>query len=171
MAWPELAEQIAPTTDEDLLLQAEQMVRDYCGWHIAPARTETLTLDGSGGRAMVLPTLNLTAVASITEDDVALDLTTIEWSSAGILRRCHCYHACGCRWTRRFRGVVASITHGYDSAPADVSGVVQALAGRAKGNTAGLQSKTIGPFSETYSTDLLSTEMTVLARYRLPSRP
>lgn len=150
-------------TDDDLLMQAEQQVRDYCGWHIAPERTETLTLDGSGTSAMLLPTLRLTDLTAVTEDGVDVDLDTLEWSAAGIIRR-------WCAWTCRFRGVAVSITHGYEEVPADVAGVVRDIATRAK-SSGGLKSQTIGPFSETYETDLLSTERAVLDRYKLPPRP
>lgn len=151
-------------TDDDRLAQAEQQVRDYCGWHIAPSRAETMTLDGSGSYAMLLPTLRLTGVTSVTNAGEAVDLATVEWSEAGILR-------CSSVWTWKFRGVVVEMTHGYDDVPASVAGVVRDIAARAVSNGGGLKSKTIGPFSETYAVDLLSTEMAVLDRYKLPPRP
>lgn len=151
-------------TDDDLLMQAEQQVRDYCGWHIAPPRTEVLTLDGSSTSVMLLPTLHLTDLTAATEDGVDVDLTTLEWSEAGIVRR-------WCAWTSKFRGVTVNITHGYANVPADVAGVVRDIATRAKSNGGGLKAKSVGPFSETYATDLLSTERAILDRYKLPPRP
>ena len=47
-------------------------VRAYCGWHIAPVVTETLTLDGPGGHLLVLPTLRLVDLLSVTNEGHAV---------------------------------------------------------------------------------------------------
>lgn len=99
---------------EQLLAAAIAAVRDYCGWHITPPKEgDVVTLDGSGASVLALPTLHLTALTEVTEDGAALDVSTIEWSQKGLLRkpgrRC---------WTDRYRGVSAKITHGYDDLPA-----------------------------------------------------
>ena len=58
----ELATSLAPT-EADRLLQAEALVRGYCGWHIAPSRSETITVRTFGGTSVMLPSLLVTEVA------------------------------------------------------------------------------------------------------------
>src|SRR5512139_2364445 len=77
-------------------------VRAFCGWHIAPEVTETLTRDGSGGPVQVLPTLRLVDLISITNDGTAV--TDPEWSTSGMV-----YAGTWARWTPKFRGVVAEV--------------------------------------------------------------
>lgn len=93
---------------EDLLNGASRAIRRRCGWHIGPEVTEVLTVDGSGGELLQLPTMHLRDVVSVAErgrGDVRGDL--VEWSQTGTLR------APRGRWTDRFRGVRAHVTHGY----------------------------------------------------------
>ncbi|MFB7900378.1 hypothetical protein ACFC1B_29120, partial [Streptomyces xiamenensis] len=47
---------------DDLLDEASDMVRDYCGWHIWPRQEMTVTADSIGGGVISLPTLMLHAV-------------------------------------------------------------------------------------------------------------
>lgn len=162
---PDLVLDATPADETDRLYQAEALVRSYCGWHIAPSRVETFTLDGSGSPLMVLPTLRLTAVTSVTNDGVVVDPATLEWSEAGALRL-----PCWGYWTWKYRGVVVEATHGYDKAPFDLAGAVQAIASRASNNP-GLASQTRGPFSESYVQTFLEPERMVLDRYKLPPRP
>ena len=58
-------------------------VRHWCGWHIAPVQTVELTLDGPGGKLLVLPTLNVRSVTRVTECGEYLDLGDITWSANG----------------------------------------------------------------------------------------
>ncbi|SLF39509.1 hypothetical protein [Mycobacteroides abscessus] len=97
-----------------LLAAAIGAVRDYCGWHITPPKEDDeVTIDGSGASELALPTLHLTALTELTEDGAALDVSAIEWSECGMLRK-----PGRCYWTDRYRGVKAKITHGYDDLPA-----------------------------------------------------
>jgi hypothetical protein len=63
--------------DEDAWAATVAEVRAFCGWHIAPEVTETLTLDGPGGYVLVLPTLHLVDLVSVTNDGTAI--TDPEW--------------------------------------------------------------------------------------------
>lgn len=162
---PELAGSLE-ATDDERLAQAEALVRAFCGWHIAPSREATVTLYPDGSGTLLLPTLKLTSVTSVTEDGVAPLLTTDYrvYEHGEILRVppwC---------WASSTAGVTVVFTHGYDPAPADVTAVVQAVGKRLHGNPSGLQSKGTGPFTETYSTDLLPLERAALMKYRLPAR-
>lgn len=102
--------------DADAWAAACAAVRSYCRWHVAPSVTETVTLDGPGGSILLLPTLHLTDL-TITNDGTAV--TDPEWSEAGMVRG---------SWTSRFRGITATMTHGYDACPADVLQIVKDMA-------------------------------------------
>jgi hypothetical protein len=186
----ELADTLTPTED-DRLAQAEAMVRSYCGWHIAPNRDDTLTLDGDGGTVLVLPSLNVTEVLSVTVQGIVLDPTDYAWSQAGFITRVPSYANSWNTgytswsdgewsggwywwWPDAPRSIVVELTHGYDPVPPEVSAVVQAIAGRLVDNPTGLEQQTVGPFTEKYGgagSALGSAELGVLSRYRLPGRP
>lgn len=158
-------------TEADRLAQAEALVRSYCGWHIAPSRTEDVTVAASFATTLTLPTLRLTAVSAVTEDAVAVtdDFT---WTEAGVLTR---------PWFRWSSGpVVVSVTHGYDTPPPEVTAVVQAVAQRALDNPGSRPRDQVGPFAESFSQvgfnqapalALLDAEKAILDRYKLPPRP
>lgn len=160
-------------TDEQRLTQAEALVRAYCGWHISPSREETVEVRAQGGWTLALPSMHVTAVASVADDGTAL---TVEddytWSTAGILTRLGYWGA----------GTVVEVTftHGYAVAdlPAEITAVVQAIAQRAVNNPGSLLRAQAGPFGSSHSQTgtnqalpiaLLDAERAILARYRLPS--
>ncbi|MFI5783499.1 hypothetical protein [Nocardia sp. NPDC051570] len=137
----ELAEYEAGSP-ELAIANANALVRDWCGWHIAPTVTETLTVDGSGEHILMLPTLRLLAVHSVAEHGVAVELARVRWSRAGYLHRGH-------RWTRRENSVQVQVTHGWPMVPPVVTGVVLGIAKRAKDTPATtVKAHTAGPFSE-----------------------
>lgn len=159
-------------TEDDRLEQAEALVRSHCGWHIARSRTEMVTLDASGSAVQVLPSLHVTAVASVTDNGVLIDPADYHWSEAGVLTRV------GGWWGAR--KIVVEMTHGYDVIPLEVTGIVQAVAQRAFDNPGSRPREQGGPFSDTYSQSglnqapalaLLDAEKATLARYKLPPRP
>lgn len=159
--------------------QALAQVQAYCGWHVAPEVDETITLDGSGASALLLPSLHVVNITKVTEDGVELDPAYYTWSEIGVVRRRHEYadaeawRTSLARWTFSFRGVVVEYTHGFDELPADLLAVVEQLADRASAPTGNLASKTVGPFTETYRDDLGQIspgEASVLSRYKLPKR-
>jgi hypothetical protein len=157
---------------EVLLAAASALVRTYCGWVIAPAETGVVfTVDGSGARVQPLPTRHLTAVTAVTEDGEDAPLKAIEWSEAGYLYRAQ-------KFTRKLRGLAATVDHGYTDVPAEIEMVALTVAARGVGNPQGLRSYTTGNISATYAGEGAGTgpllnplEMAVLSRYRLPERP
>ncbi|WP_054812101.1 hypothetical protein [Nocardia arizonensis] len=147
-------------------------IRDYCGWHIAPAIDDTMTVDGSGGTVQQLPTLALNSVASITENGTALETTAYEWSRDGSLRRCG-------YWTTRYRGVVAVVNHGFAEVPENLVSVILDAASLAIATPVGTavvgdEPEKMGPFEWGARTDrgvvLTASQRRVLDRYRIPSR-
>ena len=156
--------------EEARLAGIVQEIRDYCGWHIAPAIDETFTVDGSGGTVQQLPTLRLNSVAEVTENGTVLEDTVYEWSADGSLRRCG-------YWTNRFRGVVAEVNHGYDEVPANIVSVILDAASRAIATPVGDASdepEEMGPFKWGPRADpaaLSAAQRRVLDHYRIPGRP
>lgn len=146
---------------------------DYCEWHIAPSVTEDVTLDGSGTRIQPVPTLMLTELNAVTENGNAVDPDAVDWSANGILEK----RSGGC-WTRRRRGVVADITHGYDTTPSWVVTLICSAAARGFLTTPGVAAEAAGGESITYANSrgagqpgmvaLMDVEKRMLDRIRLP---
>jgi hypothetical protein len=147
-----------------MLEQASALIRSYCGWNLYPSASETLTVDGSGAAVLSLPTLHLSAVTSVTEDDVLLTTDYYEWSAAGFLRRV------GASWTTKLRGVVAVVTHGYADPPLEVVAVCLQSASRAIASPAGVKTESSGGVTVAYTIPggLNDMERTILDRHRVP---
>lgn len=181
-----------PGQAPDPVEQATEVVRAYCGWHIAPSRQETLTLDGPGGNVLVLPSLHVTDLASVTEDGTTLDpATDYTWSAKGIVQRqwpvSTWPHATWSYpwdstyalpwWTTTLRGLAVELTHGYEDWPLDLAGVIELVGARIEANPLGLEAQAVGPFSEKYAAGangagfFTGGDLAALAPYRLPGRP
>ena len=165
----ELATTLEPT-EADRLLQAEALVRAYCGWHIAPSRTDEEYVVPATSRVVLLPSLLVTAVAVADPDGVTVDASSYSWTDAGVVTPTSWWLA----------GTTITFTHGYAEPPADVTAVVQSVAQRAVQNPGSLVRKQVGPFADTYSQTgsnqslpiaLLDAEKAILDRYRIPPRP
>lgn len=140
---------------------ANQAVRTYCGWHVAPVITETLRLDGSGTRKLLLPSNRVVDVTACTNDGVDV-LAELDWSEKGIVEISGC-------WTRRLGGITITLQHGHDHA-SDVAGVIAGIAARAGSGAAGVAQQSVGPASVRYTGDsvpLLAAEKQALDPYRL----
>lgn len=94
---------------ERLLAAALVAARRYCGWHVSPVKSgDVLTLDGPCGRVLDLPTRRLSAVTSVTENGSTIDVSKLEWSTNGSVRK-----ASGAPWSCKYRSISATITHGF----------------------------------------------------------
>jgi hypothetical protein len=94
-------------------------IRSYCRWHIAPVVTETVSVVGSGGAVVLLPTLLLLDVTAVSVNSSAVLLTDVSWTPAGAL-----YRAAG--WGSGAL-IVATIEHGYAECPPEVEDVANRL--------------------------------------------
>jgi hypothetical protein len=119
--------------EEFLVRAAGEVVRDYCGWHIAPSITATYSKlrIGSGGIIM-LPSTHITDVASVTiaspAGNTVLDpFTEYDWYQSGWVE------ARTPLWRYGYSAVsgpaqsglaTAVITHGYATCPLAVKAVV-----------------------------------------------
>lgn len=167
--WQELASLEPLVVSSSLDVQsASGAIRDLCGWHIAPVRTQTFVVDEPLGRPDVfLPTLRLVEITAVQVDGVDLtvdELAALDWSSQGYLSR-----GLGWRWPTRRRSVEITVRHGYARTPPNVAQVCMALAGRMASTPAGLARRQVGQRSEEYLRGLHESELATLAPYVIPA--
>lgn len=149
-------------------------IRAELGWSVTEEVAVTATRDGGKCSAEIfLPTLHLTAVASVTEDG---DLLTADedyiWETSGILTRVRSGYPIA--WSTKPLSVDVVYTHGYPvgQVPGVFRSVTLALAARSYENPANLRSSiTVGQVSETFSVYnklVHESPYSRLDRYRLP---
>lgn len=149
---------------------ARAAAQRYCGWHVTPVETTQVVVNGPGGPLLTVPTLKLVQLLSITEDGVSVNLSTVEWSPAGLIRK-----KSGANWTSALGGVVVSMTHGYDLAE-DFEQAVElidstiVLSGR---DDAAMTGKRVGDVEYQWSVTLsgVGSAATLLDKFRLPGAP
>jgi len=157
-----------PDSPQFWLDAAHGAVRRFCGWHVAPVITESLTLDGNGSRSILLPSRRVTAITSVLENGVVVAATDFDWSESGVLTRTNGY------WSHRHRSIIVSLTHGFDDV-SDVAGIISGIAARSMAAKDGALSKRAGSMAITRgasggvaaSLPLLMTEKQQLDPYRL----
>jgi hypothetical protein len=95
-------------------------VRRFCGWHVSPARTETLTVDCPWSSLLILPTMKIRSITSITVDGNAVDLTTVRTSAdaPGCLETVNFQPWGGYRTDSGFGRVAVALSHGFSAAEA-----------------------------------------------------
>lgn len=144
---------------EFLLKAATAEVRRECGWHVTPILTETLTLNGSGGRELRIPSGRIRSVTQVLNDgtDVTAD---VDHSEAGVLRLATC-------WTDKLGGVQVTLEHGWAQwEAADVAGVVAAIASRSTIREGVVAAQSVGGASVRYEVaSLLQSERAIIQRY------
>lgn len=112
----ELPDDLDGTSEIDLLAACEA-VRLWCGWHIAPVKTDdVVTVDQLGNQVLTVPSLHVTDVTAVIDAD-GRPITDYEWSAIGQLSR-------DLGWPRGFRAVTVTMTHGLTVTPAGVKSVV-----------------------------------------------
>lgn len=130
------------------LENASQQIRDYVGWSVSEEVDREVTLDGTGGPYLWLPTKHLTDVSTVVENGVTLTVVDdFDWSSRGYLIRSG-------RWTCRPRAVVVTFTHGWPDGSEKLRtarSVCLSLAGSIYDNPGGVRSYTVDDVSETYA--------------------
>lgn len=149
-----------------LVRQAQSAIRTYCGWHVAPSIEETLVLDGRGSAHLWMPSLHVTDVSEVIDEDATLTTEDYDWSESGYLERRN-----GLVWSTRPRQVSVTLTHGYEDVPEDLIGVAVARAARTASSPAGVKREQAGSMSiEREGGGFLADELAVLDRYKLPPR-
>lgn len=125
---------------------ANAAVRRECGWHVAPLITETLTMDGSGGRTLLLPSKRIKRVVTAMSDGVDVTDRVHVSQRAGMVE-IEGY------WSRRLGGVSITLEHGYDiDEVPDVAALILNLAKRAGSGQSPIASQSVNGASVSYLT-------------------
>lgn len=104
-----------------LIAAATDAIRLWCGWHVAPVITETLTLDGEGSPSLRIPSGRVLDVSAVRIDGETQPKDTWDFSQAGMLRLRHG------TFPDRFRSIDVDLTHGYQTAPALAAVITRAV--------------------------------------------
>lgn len=162
-------------TVETLLAASSKKIRQACGWQVWPSVEDTLTRDGNGSGELLLPVNYVTAVDAVSDDGVELTAgDDYDWSEYGILTRTG-----RSVWTRKRRGVVIGLTHGYADSPQDLMVLSVAVASRQFDSPRGRIREQAGQVSVTYSQTspsvsggvvLLKVDIEQLSGYRAARR-
>lgn len=148
---------------------AQRVIRNYCGWHVAPSTTETIKVDAYSGQTLTLPSKHVTSITSIliNNEEKLQDAT---WSTAGTIQfSSNCLpDAPG--------SVQVTLTHGYE--PEEVPELIElirVIAARAAQHQSGIASQSVNGSSISYQTyggttlglQLLAIEKDMLNPYKL----
>lgn len=159
----------APFSQSEVDIAAAN-VRGSALWHIAPQKTETVTLDVvCGERRLRLPTRKLVSVTAVRNADTAavFDPTTYRISEAlALVVKKNGY------WPSGLAAVEVDIGHGYAECPPDLIAVV-AEAARLVRREQGIRSVQIDDFQQQFGssgTGALGADETLL-RYSLLGDP
>lgn len=154
----------APFSDE-VTDAAAAAVRVACDWHIAPSLTETITVESTHGRYLILPTLNLTEIVSIYDvTDPALPLVITGYRTAPTAQFKAGMVDLGARWPRGF--IEVTITHGYELCPPDLLPAIAEVARSAR-TTAELSQVSADGVSRTISGRVSHDSSSAIARYTI----
>lgn len=150
-----------------LLARGLAAARRFCGWHVTPLQgDDVVTIDGPGGRLLVLPTLQLAQLKEVTEDGSAIAVSDLYVSARGLVHK----KSGGC-WSRHFGAITVKMDHGFDDAP-DFQAAVLSWIDRASLAPTGGRARVIGPFQYADETmaarsTFTASELSLLERYRL----
>ncbi|MGU3650680.1 hypothetical protein [Mycolicibacterium sp. A43C] len=87
--------------------------RNYCGWPVTLIEDDVIELDGPGRSVLALPTRKIVTLTSLVEEGISLNVDTLEVSkSMGTVKK-----PGGANWSGRYGSIVATMTHGHQSAP------------------------------------------------------
>ena len=151
---------------------AQAAVRRECGWHVAPIITESLVLDGAGGRDLLVPSLRVRELVSVRNDGVDVTGEVRFSRRAGVL-------SLSSGWSCEVGAVEVEMEHGFavDEVP-DVAALIVTLTKRAASSyqNGPVAQQAIGSANVRFfagkdggavSVPLLQSEKDLLAPYRL----
>jgi len=145
---------------------ATQAIRDYCGWHVAPVKEDTLTLDGTGTDTILLPSRLVVDVTRVQVRGEELPASSYEWSTIGALRRLNGV------WPNSYRSIEVTLKHGFTDMSV-LADVVQSISERVRLDPTGAVStqragtQQVGFFAGQTGGGLLESEKDRLSPYKL----
>lgn len=152
---------------------ANRAIRAYCGWHVAPVIPETLTLDGSGGKTLLLQSLRVIELERVTSDGVDVTERVQVSERAGMLE-------IDGEWSNRLGGIKVELRHGFTAEEVpDIATLILNVAKRAGSGQSLIASQSVNGASVSYltaggaplSVPLLQIEKDALEPYRLTWGP
>ena len=170
------------------LREADGTIRNYTNQHISYVEDDTVTLDG-GNHILFLTELPIVEVTEVVEGGTTLTETTDY-----IVGRHGMLYRVGRLWCHGIQNVSVTYSHGYATIPQIITDIATRAASRAYqaglksadgDGVPGVQAKSLGDFSVTYSADssaaegtmgasgfriLLQSEMMQLDKYRVLNR-
>lgn len=173
MTIPNLVDAQTQVNPQFWLNAANQSVRRFCGWHVAPVITETLVLDGSGGRTLLLPSQRVRSLTSVHCDGVDVTNMVQYSTTSGMLE-------IDGTWSHRLGGIKVKLEHGYSTEELpDVAALILNIAKRAGSGQSLIASQSVNGSSVSYltaggaplSVPLLQIEKDMLEPYRLTWGP
>lgn len=141
------------------------VVRDWCGWHVAPSLACEFTGHGEG-RLLMLPAMGVTSVDELQIGGTAC--ADYEWTGAGMVR------LTGDAFPHAWRSVVCRYKAGFTGAA--IGQAVAQIAANALAAAPGVSSERAGNVSITYNqtgsgitggVSMLPRDYEILAPYRL----
>lgn len=140
--------------------------RRYCGWHVSPVREDVLEVDGTGGRVLSLPTLNLISVLEVTENGYTIDVSGLDVSRRkGTIEK----YPYGC-WTSRSGGITVTMTHGFTEVEASdwrqaIVGLVDARSQESTRDSSDVKRTRIDDVEYEWFETLMSTDVELSAKF------
>ena len=128
------------------LAAASSAIRNYCGWHVAPALT-CKAKSWTGGRFLFTPWMAMSAVSSVVENGVTLDASTYDWRSSGVIRRRDGFCWCDLPWNT----IEVTATAGYDTIDNVLQQVIIQLVGNALAAPLGVREEHAGQVGISYN--------------------
>lgn len=131
---------------ESALKAASQVVRNYCGWHIAPS-AECTAYPMGGDKMLRLPAMYVGSIDSVSENGIALQSGQYEWRCDGLLRRTQ--FTC---WAQGWSAIEVKYHAGFDiEAVPDLAEAVASITAGVLSVSAGVTSESADGVSISYS--------------------
>jgi hypothetical protein len=147
LAGPELS--LDPARVDRLLAMASAAVRNWTGQTISLVEDDAVIVISAGTNELVLAERPVIEVTEVAIEGRAPE-AGFAWDAFGSLRR-----ASGLPWGLRYDHVAVTYTHGWETVPDDVVGLVAAKVARfmamGEANPSGLKALQVGAMSETYT--------------------
>lgn len=167
MIYPDFMQDTQPTA-QWWQKAAQASIRAYCGWHVLPSITETITIDSTPDTYLILPSNHVTDVSSVLVDGEE-KIEHCSWSQAGLIQNNDFF------FPNELGRIQVTFTHGYQ--PEEVPQLVmlaETIARRARSMPL-VQSQSVNGASASYFTAggaplsiaLLDIEKQMLAPYKL----
>lgn len=127
-----------------LLELASAKVRRFTRQQISAVEDDELTVYGAWSSELYLGQKPVTAITSITVDDVLVDPSEYTWTVSGLVERIYCRI-----WGTPRQVIVVTYDHGYVDIPDEIVGIVAELVAAKYSSPEALDSETIGNYAYT----------------------